>query len=341
MAVNLTNERICIEKPLKNEEHIMKDLINNSNSQDHFKQLRAAFLTKKTWPKNAKITISFVSSPTDNISWTPIAILYGSSTKLDPIEEKLRTLSPIEAVKKIVRERIQPIVGVKFVFVEQGGSVRIGFNPYGGTFSLIGTDCIKSKDTVTMNFAWLDAGTIMHEFGHVLGMIHEHQNPKGKTILWNDSKVYKWAKQTQGWDKETTYHNIIERYKTDQINGSAYDKYSIMEYFFPDYLTTNGIGTPNNHRLSEKDINYISSIYPGGRIPPKEFYNNIYGNSNQPTNHMKQWKIVGYISIGIAILVVIFFVIKFGKLKGLSINYSDWRKTHGGSSHSFTPRRYT
>ena len=80
--------------------------------------------------------------------------------------------------KKVVRERIQPFVGLKFVFVPQGGNVRVSFNPHGGAYSLVGTDCLKSKEQSTMNLGWLDAGTIMHEFGHVLGMIHEHQNPR-------------------------------------------------------------------------------------------------------------------------------------------------------------------
>ena len=208
----------------------------------------------------------------------------GKSIQLDPIEEEIRKLSPIEAVKKIVRERIQPIVGLKFIFVENG-NIRIGFNPHGGSFSLVGTDCIKSKDRVTMNFGWLDAGTIMHEFGHVLGLIHEHQNPKGKTIPWDDSKVYDWAKQTQGWDKQTTYHNIIERYKVDQLNASKFDKYSIMEYFFPTSLTTDHIGEPSNHILSREDVKYISRQYPGGMNTPEEFYMNVYGMSiNSPPN---------------------------------------------------------
>jgi hypothetical protein len=103
-------------------------------------------------------------------------------------------------------------VGLKFVFI-----------PHGGSYSLVGTDCIKSDESTTMNFGWLDASTIMHEFGHVLGMIHEHQNPKGKPIAWDDSKVYQWAMQTQGWDQTKTYHNIIERYNVDQLNASKFD----------------------------------------------------------------------------------------------------------------------
>ena len=349
MTSNLTNLRICVEKPLPEEEHIMKTLSDRSNSHQHFKKLTAAFLIKKMWPKNATISVSFVSSPNTikNVDWTPMAVLKGlknndgSSVPLDPIEEKVRKLSPVEAVKKVVRERIQPIVGLKFIFVPKNGHVRVGFNPYGGTSSLVGTDCIKSNRRVTMNFGWLDAGTIMHEFGHVLGMIHEHQNPKGTPIPWDDSKVYEWAKQTQGWNHQTTYHNIIERYKVDQLNASNFDKRSIMLYFFPASLTTDHKGTPSNHRLSLEDATYISKIYPGGMIPPSEFYANIY-----PPTSKFNLKIILYIVagiVGLLFLIWIFSKIKISK-SNKSLNYSAWKQSHGAlpSSHrSFTPRRYT
>lgn len=365
MVDNLTQSRICVEKPLPEEEHVMKYLGDKSNSHDHFAKLRAAFVTQKLWSADSKITISFVASPNTikHVDWTPIPVLKGmknnnnSNVVLDPIEEEIRALSPIEAIKKVVRDRIQPIVGLKFVFVPHGGMVRIGFNPYGGTFSLVGTDCIKSKEHVTMNFAWLDAGTIMHEFGHVLGLIHEHQNPNGKTIQWNDAKVYEWAKQTLGWNTEKTYHNIIERYKNDQLNASKYDPHSIMEYFFPGSLTINNVGTPNNHILSPEDVKYISKVYPGGRMSPDEFYKNVYGTSindfiyfgdlNSSSDGKFDWKIVGYIIAGIAVLVLIIWI--FIKIKGRGgneftskkpLNYSAWRQAHGGSARNFTPKRY-
>jgi hypothetical protein len=367
---NLTQLRICVEKPLPEEEHIMKHLSDKSNSHQHLSKLSAAFLTQKMWKSDSTITISFVSSSNTikNVDWTPIAVLKGmknsdgSTVIMDPIEEEIRKLSPIEAVKKVVRERFEPITGLKFVFVDHG-MVRISFNPHGGSFSLVGTDCIKSKDASTMNFAWLDAGTIMHEFGHVLGLIHEHQNPNGKTIPWDDSKVYAWAKQTQGWDTKTTYHNIIERYKVDQVNASKYDPHSIMEYFFPESLTTDHVSIPNNHILSPEDVTYISKVYPGGRMSPDTFYKSVYGTSiNNPlysTSDIKDdkndkdsggkfdWKIIIYIIAGIFGLVLIVWL--FTKTQGRGgggnsskepLNYSAWRQVHGGSPRNFTPKRY-
>jgi hypothetical protein len=360
---NLTQLRICVEKPLPDEQQVMKKLSDGANSHHHFKKLSAAFLTQKMWPKNSKITVSFVSKDNNikNVDWTPIAVLKGlknhdgSKVRLDPLEEEIRKLSPIEAIKKVVRERIQPIVGLKFVFVPKDGLVRVGFDPYGGSYSLVGTDCIKSTDETTMNFGWLDAGTIMHEFGHALGLIHEHQNPQGKPISWDDSKVYEWAEQTQGWDQTTTYHNIIERYKIEQLNASEFDQKSIMLYFFPPALTTDHKGTTSNHVMSREDVSYISKVYPGGIMEPDEYYKTIYGESiKEPGREVLSFdrKILLYIVCGIAILLIIaYFYNKTKKGTNYSYsrpqtynrqsNYPEWKKSLGsGSSRSFTPTRF-
>ena len=351
MTANLTNLKICIERPLPEEEHVMKMLSDKSNSNQHFQKLSAAFLSQKIWPKDATIKVSFIASSNNikSVDWTPIAVLQslrnsdGSAVPLDPIEEEIRKLSPVEAVKKVVRERIQPITGIKFIFVASGGNVRVSFDPHGGAWSLIGTDCIKSTDEATMNLGWLDAGTIMHEFGHVLGLIHEHQNPNGISIAWDDSKVYEWAKQTQGWDKQTTYHNIIERYKMDQLNASKFDPKSIMLYFFPATLTTNHKGTRANHIISPEDAIYISKVYPGGHMTASEFYKYAYNKSltADPNGKDFPWAIIAYIFVGLLGVLILYFIVRYFYKRSGSSSYSyiEWKKAHGGSV-GYTPRRY-
>lgn len=111
---------------------------------------------------------------------------------------------------------------------------------------------------------------------------HEHQNPRGKPIQWNDQVVYKWAAETQGWDRETTKHNILEHYDITQINGSNFDPLSIMLYFFPPELTTNGQGTKQNLRLSGEDVLWINKNYANGAPQTAEqFYQKVYNISLQ------------------------------------------------------------
>ena len=143
-----------------------------------------------------------------------------------------------------------------------------------------------------MNFGWFDVATVMHEFGHVLGMIHEHQNPNGNQIPWNTEAVYDWGKRTQGWDQKTIYNNIIKPYNVDSINGSVYDPKSIMLYFFPPSLTLNNKGTEQNNILSFGDVIYLADVYEDKPI-------------NQPIIDINNYIVKEYIILLIAVILII------------------------------------
>lgn len=278
----MTAHRICVEHLLPEHQNAHEQMV----ASDHYERLAAAFYTQKIWPATDSITIGFHDHPAGHIpAWTPTAVLRGlrkadgSPVPLDPLESTMRGMSAKTAIQHIITARLQPIVGLKFVWLDDvtQADVRISFNPHGGCNSLIGTDSRHSKLPATMNFGWLDVGTILHEFGHVLGLIHEHQNPGGEPIKWDLNEVYSWAKDTQGWTKKQTDKNIVSRYSRDQLNNSDYDPESIMLYFFPPSLTTNHVGTNANHILSPTDVRWISKIYPGGKQTPEEFYMDAYG----------------------------------------------------------------
>lgn len=270
-----TKLRICAEKYLPSEKQIVNQMYQKTKRAG---RLRAAFITQKQWPDNAKITIGFFSdSNNPNLEYTPLSIL-NRDGKMDPIEKQIRDLRPYEAVMKVVNERIKPIVGLGLEFVDNvyDATIRISFED-DGAWSYVGTDILEQPtNQATMNFGWIDAATIMHEFGHALGMIHEHQNPRGKTIPWDKQAVYNWASKTQGWDKQTTDVNILNHYALNITNGSNFDKESIMLYFFPKQLTTDNKGTAQNVRLSATDVYWLNKHYPNSKMTPEEFYENAY-----------------------------------------------------------------
>ena len=275
--------KICIERVLPNQTVPVK---NASISLNKFDKLRAAFYTSKLWPNGSTINIGFMEDG-DGVRRTSLEYIQYEGIPYDPLQNILDDLSPVDAVKTIVEERLQPIVGLKFVFINDpyNADIRISFQPT-GAWSNIGTDCtFVSSSTATMNFGWLDVATVIHEFGHALGMIHEHQNPRGEPIKWDIPRVLEWAANPPNyWDETTTRHNIIDKYEENITNGSSFDPESIMLYYFPAYLTTNNIGTEQNQRLSKNDVIYLSNQYPGGKLSPNEFYASIYGQSNDESN---------------------------------------------------------
>jgi hypothetical protein len=152
--------------------------------------------------------------------------------------------------------------------------VSFEFDP-GSSWSAIGTDCLVERyfplHQPTMNFGWFDENTsdeelsrvIVHEFGHAIGCIHEHQIPIDG-IEWNVKAVLEqFSGPPNYWDEETIRNNILSKYGEEQLNATAFDEDSIMLYEFPASLMTNRPGTRSNSKLSAQDIAFIRQMYPG------------------------------------------------------------------------------
>jgi hypothetical protein len=332
--LNLGQLRICIQKTLKEHDKHLENLKNISTSDDHYTKLRAAFLNGFNWKTDATINIGFMGDGT-NVPRKTYEELSGevdqegNALKVDPLQKTVDAMSVIDGIKAVVNQRIQPIVGIKLVFVDDytQADVRIGFDIYDGAWALVGTQCLSDDPDVkgkpTMNLGWFDVSTTMHEFFHVLGLIHEHQNSKDNPIDWDKNAVYQWAQSTQNWDKQTTDQNILQTYSENQINGSIFDPLSIMLYFFPASLTKNQEGTRQNLRLSGYDVKYVSEKYPGGEMTPEDFYLKTYNqtlqdNINESTKDLySKFPILDknmlYITIGIIgilLLIILFLMLK-------------------------------
>jgi hypothetical protein len=143
--------------------------------------------------------------------------------------------------------------------------IRIAFDPNDGAWSYIGTDNRGIPlNQPTMNLGFLDGGTAGHEFGHAIGLAHEHQNPAGG-IEWNEATVIQsLSGPPNNWDEATIRHNVLNKYTVDQIKGTTFDPNSIMLYFFPGSWVKSGVGTKANDVLSAVDKAFIASAqaYP-------------------------------------------------------------------------------
>lgn len=162
---------------------------------------------------------------------------------------------------------------IKFNFVtnDRTAAIRVSFVSGDGSWSYIGTDANAiSRANATMNFGWLTSTTtdseysrvVIHEFGHALGMIHEHQHPL-VAIPWDKPAVYAYyAAAPNYWTQAQVDNNLFTKYSTTQTNYSAYDKTSIMHYSVPNELTIGDFQVGWNTVLSATDKSFIASVYP-------------------------------------------------------------------------------
>lgn len=147
-------------------------------------------------------------------------------------------------------------------------TLRIAFDPARGSWSYLGKYALKIPTSApTMNLGWMTEtlaenearAVVLHEFGHTLGLIHEHLSPAGR-IDWNAPAVTADLRN-RGWDDATIQANMFAQYDPREVFSTDVDPLSIMMYPIPAHWTRNGFSTPFNTELTDNDKALIRAAY--------------------------------------------------------------------------------
>lgn len=158
---------------------------------------------------------------------------------------------------------------------------------FGSFVDIIDGKEVESKRNTSDPSKYIPGVTIIHEFGHALGMHHEHQNNLygNNPIVFNIPVIQKEL----GWTLEAIKHNITDMFTNKNVySGSEYDPNSIMKYALPDRWLISGGPLQQNYTLSNADKEELSKKYPSN-APKIPVFNITFLDTRPGEEWKKYW----------------------------------------------------
>jgi Astacin (Peptidase family M12A) len=234
-------------------------LIPSDLAPDAARNVRGVMLLSVRWPQNATLKVCYLSGTRqarERATKAALELQSYMNLNLD-----FGTVTDPRRCKGDNSEQI------KIGFVNDG--------PDAGYWSYLGTQSTNFPHS--MNLGGFGANTlpipeaefrgiVLHEFGHALGLLHEHQSPKaGCDAELDPTQLKNWANRV-GWDEQQLQVNIKAYLPAKEIRATPHDRASIMHYSLPPELFKSGKNSkcwvPKNNVLSVTDKTFIASIYP-------------------------------------------------------------------------------
>lgn len=246
IAVNERADNLLVENLNEDKKRLLEKIKTRPEQMLRFEEfgllLEMAAQTKKLWKPNETLKVYFFD---------------GQDTRTQRVLEYASIWSEHCSIKFEATTKIEE------------AKIRVAFQAP-SSWSYIGTDALGvPRNEPTINFGWLEdklpekdyKQVVLHEFGHALGLIHEHQSPAVK-VNWNKTFVYWYFWEHHKWTKADVDRNLFQEFETTSMLNSALDKLSIMGYYIPPQFTNDGQEFPVNYDLSDMDKQYIEKLYP-------------------------------------------------------------------------------
>ena len=177
----------------------------------------------------------------------------------------------IDYVKAVSKEWLKHAnIDFEYVDKESKSDARVTFT---NDLTYLGKGSLdRSQDEATLGVGSLlslnleneKRRLILHEYGHLLGLIHEHQTPNALLqIDWEKAYEY-FAMLPDQWSRADVDLNLRSPHKlpSSLYVNKPFDPSSVMSYKLPAEILGTPVSFPSTGFLSEGDIEFIKKLYP-------------------------------------------------------------------------------
>ncbi len=161
-----------------------------------------------------------------------------------------------------IDERLSKQLVFKFGVTEEEAQIRVHFSNSGPNNSAIGRDALhkhfKKKPTLRIR----NMHSVAHEFGHALGLLHEHRHEEIPFTFAEDKVIAEMRRPPNKWTESKTRRNILRPNKGSKCVGDqGFNEDSVMIYQIPKRWTVEGVSFSPNRNISQRDRNCIYAVY--------------------------------------------------------------------------------